>query len=111
MEIKAPYGLSGIQAHLSKCKLSLEAYTSGYNEKVILRARDDSDFEWSMGAADDEIIFGSGEVFKNAEFAIEALESLSRILRIMKLPHIIWIDDKNSSLIKEFKYDYEQRFT
>lgn len=107
MEIKAPNGLSGIEAHLSKCKLSLEARTSGYNGKVILRAKDNSDFEWSMDTSEGEIIFGSGEVFIGEDFSIEALQSLSEILRTMKLPHVIWIDDEHSCLIKEFNYDMQ----
>ena len=104
MEIKAPDGLSGIEAHLSKCRLSLTTYTSGHNGKVVLRAKDDSDFEWSMDSSDGEIIYGSGEIFEDADFTIEALESLSMIFRAMKLPHVIWVDDENSYLIKEFNY-------
>ena len=79
----------------------------GTTEKVILRTIDDADFEWSMGASDSEIIFCSGEIFKGQEFAIDALESLSLVLRELGFPHIIWIDDENSYLIKEFKFDYE----
>lgn len=105
MEIKAPDGLSGIEAHLSKCQLNLSAYTSGHNGKVVLRAKDDSGFEWSMDSSDGDVIYGSGEILKGADFAIEALESLSLILRAMNLPHVIWIDDENSYLIKEFNYD------
>ncbi|WMS86587.1 hypothetical protein [Pleionea litopenaei] len=104
MEIKAPDGLSGIEAHLSKCRLSLNAYTSGHNGKVVLRAKDDSDFEWSMDSSDGEIVFGSGEIFKGVDFTIKALESLSLILRTKKLPHVIWVDDENGCLIKEFNY-------
>ena len=84
MEIKAPEGLSGIEAHLSKCQLSLDTHTSGHNGKVVLRAKNDSDFEWSMDSSDGDVIYGCGEIFNDADFAVEVLESLSLILRAMR---------------------------
>ncbi len=106
MEIQAPKGLTGIEKYLSKCKLDLEPWISGYNNKVILRSKVNAPFNWSMNSSDDVFLYAAGEMFNGIDETILALESLSKIFKNMNLPHQILIDDKNKYLYKTINYEW-----
>ena len=97
IEIKAPEGLSGIEEHLKKCRLSLTPYLSG-NNKVILREKfDESRFEWNMDSSENEIMVASGNFFIPVDESWRLLEDLAIILKSSGFPHEISIDDETGN--------------
>jgi hypothetical protein len=97
VEIYAPEGLRGIEPHLVHCGLALEAWQSGYNGKVILRARD-SELEWEMDSSDSALMFASRFIPSDARTADAQLRTLSTALRMAHFPHRILLDDPPGNL-------------
>jgi hypothetical protein len=98
LQIRAPDGLAGIEAHLCGCALNLEAWTSGHNGKVVLRRRPGEErFEWDMDPSDTETMTASGCVFLPVDEAWRLLQSLSAALSAAGFPHEIAIDDEQGS--------------
>ena len=98
IEINAPDGLAGIGEHLEKCRLPLTAYLSGYNNKVILRVKnDDSRLEWFMDSSDNEIMVANGTFFIPVDEAWQLLEDISLALTSSGFPHEISIDDEGGN--------------
>ena len=106
MIIKAPKGLLGIEEHMAKCELPLEPWESGYNSKIILRQKPGTDIGWSMETSDDDELHASGEIHNDAEIAISKIKTLSEVLKEMKLPHQILVDDDNGMLAIEIEYEW-----
>src|SRR4051812_29378426 len=80
VEIYAPERLRGIEPHLVQSGLALEAWQSGYNGKVILRAPLNSDFDWEMDSSDYPLLFASGIIPGDVSAAEARLRTLSSVL-------------------------------
>jgi hypothetical protein len=98
VEIHAPRGLRGIEPHLARCGLALEAWKSGYNDKVILRALPDSELAWEMDSSDSALMFASGCISNDLRTADAQLRKLSTALRMARFPHRILLDDAAGNL-------------
>ena len=109
LEILAPNGLAGVEDGMRSCKLQLEPWPSGFNGKVILRSISSSNFEWSMDFHGDEYIVASGEFYDGLDKTVECLLSFSEVLKQVKFPHKILIDDEASNLAKEISYKWVER--
>lgn len=103
IEINAPQGLVGIEKYLPHCLMTLTAYQSQFNGKVILKACVDANFDFSMESKND-LLFASGEFYQDLTDAIAQLQSLHQILVNLKLPHQILLDDELGFLYKRFYY-------
>jgi len=113
IEILAPEGLAGIESAMERCKLSLEAQVSENDNKVMLFAQENSNFEWSMGASEDEkwsqYLFAGGEFYQGLEHAKRMLQSLSNAIEDSGFPHMIKLDDENSTLVWTYKFKWIDR--
>jgi hypothetical protein len=93
IEILAPYGLKGIESHLSACRLPLEAWISGFNGKIVLRLAEDNDMiEFDMPTSIHDTIHASGYLSYSFEQSFSLLLSLSHVLTSARFPHWIGMD-------------------
>jgi hypothetical protein len=104
VDIHAPEGLRGIEPHLVHCGLGLDAWQSGYNGKVILRAQLDSDVEWAMDSSDEPTMFASGVIPGDTGAAEVKLRTLSTCLRLAGFPHRILLDDPSGYLCASIEH-------
>jgi hypothetical protein len=109
VEIYAPQGLRGIEPHLVHSGLALEAWPSGYNGKVILRAPLNSDFDWEMDSSNYPLLFASG-IIPGDVFAAEArLRTLSSVLRMANFPHRILLDHPPGNLHASIEHEWPRQ--
>jgi hypothetical protein len=106
IEIDAPIGLTGIETYLPACLMPLQIWQSGYNDKIILRAKQNAGYEFSMESSDSNTFFASGEFFTDYDEAFNQLQSFSQVLVAMKLAHQILIDNDSGFLMKKISYQW-----
>ncbi|QQQ00506.1 hypothetical protein [Lysobacter enzymogenes] len=106
IEILAPSGLSGIEAHLADCAMPLQPYRSGFNDQVILRHGGDIDeFEFAMDPSTTGLLHASGSIFREESQAWRMVESLSRALRLAGFAHRAGMDNAaGDGLFREIDY-------
>lgn len=105
IEIDAPNGLTGIEEHLSDCKMNLEPWESGFNGKVILKNPIDSGYEWAMDFYKTRLV-ASGKFYDSISSAKDDLESLSNVLTKGNFAHQILLDDETGYLCKNYHYNW-----
>ena len=89
--------------------MNLEAWTSKYNGKVILRSQhEDERFEWAMDSSDTDVMVATGEVFLPVEEAWELLKSLSNVLVRVGFPHELLLDDEEEKLTHSATYRWKE---
>jgi hypothetical protein len=92
MVIHAPVGLSGIERHLEKCLMPLNARISGFNGQVILENSGAEWMDFHMDPSMTREMNASGEFFLPAQIAFQMLESMSQALASADFPHWIGLD-------------------
>ncbi|MGE8453175.1 MAG: hypothetical protein ACN6OP_21690 [Pseudomonadales bacterium] len=93
LEVLAPNGLKGIESFLYRANLPLEAKTSGFNGKVILRdSCEDDFFNFDMTTSTEDVMHASGNIAHSVEQAWAMLLSLSQALTSAGFPHLVGLD-------------------
>ncbi len=105
-EVVAPKGLEPIKAHIELAKLGLYVYSSGFNNKGVLKNRVDSQIEIGMETSTAELMNGSGYIETSFEEAKEKMLQLNNIFKSAGLPHKIGVGDESGDNTIWYTYKY-----
>jgi hypothetical protein len=93
-----------VEPYLADCAFALEAWRSGYNGKVILRAARHADFDWDMESSDTDFMFASGAIGGDLPQAEARLRMLSAALGKANFPHQLKLDSTPGVLRASIAY-------